>query len=161
MIIKFTETEISILDYIAHLRYRETSKKAKEQKQDLSKNSRDIVRHGVYTEYAAAKHINVFFDLNCDYRKFGADLVTWKGTKVDVKSTISSGGPINARKNSVSKPADIFICTEVDDANGEVKIIGYIERDELLQDANLHDIGNGPYYSLPQTYLKKLNGFKY
>lgn len=161
MIITLTNTEVAALDMIAHLRYIETSRVAKENIQTTAKTPREIVRHGVYSEYAVAKYLNVFFDMNCDVRKFGADLISARGTLIDVKSTTKEGGPLNATKNSVEKPADIFVCTEIDDDKNQVKIVGYVDRNDFLIDENLHDIGNGFYYCLPQTFLKKFNGFKY
>ena len=160
MIIEFTETEISILDYVAHLRYTKTKESGKEFIQS-NKNPRDIVRHGVYTEYAVAKYLNLFFDLNCNFRKFTEDLCTDLGTKIDVKSTEKEGGPLNATRNAIKKPADIFIHTEINDAENYVKIIGYVDRNELLQQNKINDIGNGNYYRIPQKYLKKINAYKH
>lgn len=157
--IKFTDTELSILDYVAHLRYTKTNEHGTEFIQS-SKNPRDIVRHGVYTEYAVAKYLNVFFDLNCDFRKFAEDLCTNLGTKIDVKSTEKEGGPLNATRNAIKKPADIFIHTEIDEEKKCVKIVGYIERDELLKRININDIGNGYYYRMSQALLKNVNAYQ-
>jgi hypothetical protein len=153
--ILFTKTELQILDYVATRRYIETSSKGKEMQQDTSRSPWQICLDGVYGEYAVGKHYNLFFDLNCDYRKFGADFVRTNGLKIDVKSTRTTGGPLNATKWSVKKPADTFILTEIYD--DFVNIIGWVDRVTFLKDDNIFDVGNGPFYSLPQKFLTPIN----
>ncbi len=145
---------------IAHLRYLETSKYGKEKKQSDKILPRDMVRQGVYTEYAVSKYLNVYFDLNCDYREFGPDLISSDGALIDVKSTKTKGGPLNAHKDTTDKPGDIFIATEIDE-NDVVTIIGFIERENFLTKENLRDVGKGFFYSVPQKVLKRFRGFQY
>lgn len=161
MNITFSNTEMIILDLMAHLRYLKTSENAAEQIQDYSLSPREIVRRGVYTEYAVSKYMNVFFDLNCDYRKFGADLISNLGSAIDVKSTTHKGGPLNAKSNATKKPGDIFICTEIND-NDVVTIVGFIDRESFLKQENIKQGKyKGFYYSVPQHVLKKFRGFQY
>lgn len=159
IVIQLTTTELQILDYVATRRYIETSSKGKEMQQDTSRSPWQLCLDGVYGEYAVGKHFNLFFDLNCNYRKFGPDFVRNDGTKIDVKSTRHIGGPINAAEWSINKPADIYILTEIYD--DKVAIIGWVDRDTFLVDSNKHQIGNNkPYYCLPQNYLTPLNETK-
>jgi hypothetical protein len=154
MIIDFTITELQILEFISSRRFEETSRHGKERIQS-SFDRFQIVLDGVYSEYAVSKALNLHFDLNCNYRKFDADLTSHKGSLIDVKSTRTEGGNLNAVAWSVKKPADIYILTEIYDAS--VKIVGWIDRDSFLSEDNIFDVGNGPFYSLPQKYLKAIN----
>jgi hypothetical protein len=106
------------------------------------------------SEYAVAKLLNVHFDFNCDFRKFGADRIGRSGKTIDVKSTRKQGGNLNAVKWSENKPAEIFILTEI--GLDFVNVVGFISREDFLIDANLTDIGNGAFYSVPRNKLKAI-----
>lgn len=153
--VDLTQTELQILDYVASRRFIETSKHGTDRKQDNTRSGWEIVLDGVYGEYAVAKSLNLLFDLNCDYRKFGADLVSKKGTLIDVKSTRWTDGPLNATGWSEDKPADIFILTEIYDSY--VLIKGYVDRETFLSKSNKRNGTNGEYFSLPQKFLKVIS----
>jgi len=120
-------------------------------KQDPRKDPVQIAIDGVMTEYAVAKFLNLHFDLNCNYRKFGADLISHTGLLIDVKSTETVGGNLNATKRSVDKPADAFVLTEIHSSH--VAIVGWIGRERFLCDENLKNVGNGVFYSIAQSKL--------
>ena len=103
------------------------------------------------TEYAVSKYLKLPFDLNCDFRKFGADLVTRKGKKIDVKCAKTIGGNLNAVAWSNTKPVDVFVLTELHTSC--VRLIGWIYREDFLVEENLVDIGNGHYYSVKPSQL--------
>ena len=144
-----TVTELDICIYIGKMRYSITSQQGTERKQDITQNSLQMSIDGVITEYAVAKTLNLNFDLNCDFRKFGADLVTADGRTIDVKSTYTVGGPLNAVGWSVEKPCDVFVLTEIHPSH--VRIVGWIGRGKFLRPENLKDVGRGEFYSVPQT----------
>ena len=154
MKIFFTVTEMQVLEFLASRRYEITSSRGKEM---IQSNQRpfQIVLDGVWGEYAVAKMLNLNFDLNCDYRKFEADLISSKGKTIDVKSTNKEGGNLNAVGLSRTKPADVFVLCQIH--HDHVNVIGWVDRNSFLVDDNIYDIGNGPFYSLPQ---KDLNEFK-
>jgi hypothetical protein len=156
MKIYLTITEMQVLEFVAGRRYEITSSRTTEMIQS-SKRPFQIVLDGVWGEYAVSKMLNLHFDLNCDYRKFEADLTSHKGNFIDVKSTTTEGGNLNAVGWSRTKPADIFILCEIH--HDHVDVIGWIDRHTFLVEDNIYDIGNGPFYSLPQKYLKPLNEF--
>ena len=150
-----SKTEIAICRYIGTMRYEITSKYGTDAQQDSSQKGIEMSIDGVISEYAVSKYMNLHFDLNCDYRKFGADLVSQKGSKIDVKCTKRHGGNLNAVAWSTNKPADIFILTEI---NGcDVNIIGWIDRATLIHPDNIANVGNGEFYSLPQSRLIPFN----
>ena len=151
MIVKLSDSEYRILGFIGAMRFQATSEQGLERKQS-GISSLSIVIDGVISEYAVAKHFNLNFDLNCDYRKFGVDLTSKLGKTIDVKSTRKLGGNLNAVSWSVNKPADIFILVELDFEY--INIVGRIDRIDFLKEENLTDVGNGPYYSITQDALK-------
>ena len=150
-----TVTELDICIYIGKKRHEITSQQGTERKQDETLNSLQMSIDGVITEYAVAKVLNLNFDLNCDFRKFGADLVLNDGRTIDVKSTYTAGGNLNAVKWSVEKPCDFFVLTEI--RASHVRIVGAIGRDHFLRPENLVDVGRGAFYSVPQSALKSFD----
>lgn len=153
-IIELSQTEVQIVEFIAALRFYETSSKGTERKQS-NLDSLQMGVDGVMSEYAVAKHHNIHFDMNCNYRKFDADLISNKGKKIDVKSTRREGGNLNAVGWSKDKPADIYVLTEIitDELNNKVKLVGWIEKELFLTPENIKDVGNGQFYSIPQNKL--------
>ena len=149
--VALTETEIAICTYIGEMRNHITSQHAQDRLQDKSQDGVLISVRGAITEYAVAKHLGLFFDLNCDFREFGADLVSKKGKSIDVKCAYRAGGNLNAVRWSDTKPVDLFILTEIE--GHTVRLIGYIKSKDFLVEENLADVGNGEFYSIPQTSL--------
>ena len=150
--VHLTESEIRICNYIGKYRNYITSQLGKERKQDQTQDGEQMSIRGVLTEYAVSKYLNLHFDLNCDFRKFGADLTTAKGKTIDVKCTSKDGGNLNAVVWSERKPCDVFVLTEI--RHSHVLIVGWISRDDFLNDHNKRDVGNGEFYSVPQSQLK-------
>lgn len=143
-------TEYRILRGIGKLRHEKTSEKTVENIQSL-KDPIEIAIQGVITEYAVAKFLNLNFDLDCDYRTFGADLIGHQGTLIEVKSTETVGGNLNAVKKSVSKPCDVFVLTEIHSTH--VAIVGWIQRERFLVEKNIRQGIRGLYYSVSQSEL--------
>lgn len=150
--VNLSQTEILLCQEIGKLRHQITSQHSPDMKQDKSQDSVQMSINGVFAEYAVAKSLNLHFDLNCDYRKFGADLVSHKGSTIDVKCTTKDGGNLNAVVWSNSKPADIFVLTELHYSH--VKIVGWIAKEDFLIEENIKDVGNGPFYCVAQSKLK-------
>lgn len=147
-----TVTELEICWFIGKKRYEITSQQGTERRQNKTQNALQMSIDGVITEYAVAKTLNLNFDLNCDFRKFGADLTLQDGRTLDVKSTYTAGGNLNAVKWSAEKPCDFFVLTEIRPSH--VRIVGSIGREKFLRPENLIDVGQGDFYSVPQSALK-------
>lgn len=150
--VHLTQSEVAICNYVGKYRNHITSQHGTERKQDQRQDGEQMSIRGVLTEYAVSKFLNLHFDLNCEFRKFGADLVTAKGKTVDVKCTTQEGGNLNAVLWSGQKPCDVFVLTEI--RHSHVLIVGWIGTDEFLRDHNKRDVGNGPFYSVPQSQLR-------
>lgn len=153
--VQFSQTEIALCQQIGKLRNEKTAQHATDRIQDKRQNSVDISINGVFAEYAVSKLLNLHFDLNCDYRNFGADLISHKGARIDVKCAIKEGGNLNAVLWSNGKPADIYILTELHYSH--IRVIGWIHKDKFITNENLRDVGNGPFYSIAQKYLTPFN----
>lgn len=153
--IKLTPSEISICNYVAKYRDYETSKNAKERIQSKKQNALELLTYGTIAEYAVAKYLNLNFDLNCEFRKFGADLTTHTGKTIDVKCSQTQGGNLNAVDWSANKPCDVFVLTEIHYSH--VALVGWIDRASFLTETNKRDVGNGPFYSVPQSKLIAFN----
>jgi len=149
--VPLTASEIMVCNYIGKLRNYVTSKHAQDRKQDKTQDGVQMSINGVLTEYAVSKYLKLPFDLNCDFRKFGADLVTRKGKKIDVKCASKIGGNLNAVVWSGTKPVDVFVLTELHTSC--VRVIGWIYRDDFLVEQHLIDVGNGAYYSVKPSQL--------
>jgi hypothetical protein len=147
----FTQTEYDICRYIGEMRYKITAQHVPDNRQDATQDPMQMCVDGVLTEYAVAKTLNLSFDLNCDFRQFGADLTTRDGKPLEVKSTKTVGGNLNAVKGSAEKPAAFFVLTEIHSSH--VRIVGWIGRERFLHPDNLKDIGRGSFYSVPQISL--------
>ena len=152
--IKLSESEMNICKYIGTMRNAITSAQGTEMKQDQSKDSLQMSIDGVITEYACAKDLNLHFNYDCTYRKFGADLISKNGKSVDVKST-KPGGNLNAVLWSVNKQTELYILTELSD--NIVRLVGWIDGSVFITDKNIKDVGNGSFYSLSRDRLHPFN----
>lgn len=154
-----TPSEIAICNFIGKYRHQVTSTQGTERRQDQRLDSLQMSIDGVVTEYAVAKALGLFFDMDCEFRKFGADLISRKGALIDVKSTKEPGGNLNAVGWSGNKPVDVFVLTEIRPTH--VRLVGWIDRETFLRDDNIRDVGNGPFYSLPQSLLRPFDEHLY
>jgi len=156
MKIVLSQTEIAICNMIGKLRHQITAEYKKDRKQDKTQDAVQMVINGVITEYAVSKALNLHFDLNCDYREqYPPDLISNKGFPVEVKCTSKPGGNLNAPKWSTYKPSAVFVLTEIHPSH--VQLVGWIYKEDFLIAKNLTDIGNGPFYSIPQSQLIPFN----
>jgi hypothetical protein len=147
-----SQTEFMVLNFVGKLRSQVTSSHGTDMLQDTTLNGLQISCDGVITEYAVAKYLNLHLDLNCDFREFGADLVSAKGARIDVKSTRTAGGNLNAVGWSNGKTADIFVLTEI--LASCVGIVGWIHRESFLRNENVvTPKGRKPYYSVSRDKL--------
>ena len=150
--VSLTKTEFAVIEYVGKLRSQITSERGTDMLQDVNMNGIQSSIDGVLTEYAVAKYLNLHLDLNCDFRAFGADLVSAKGATIDVKSTRAAGGNLNAVGWSTDKTADIFVLTEI--LPTCVGIVGWIHRDSFLRNENVvTPKGRKPYYSVSRDKL--------
>lgn len=151
-----TDTEHHICRMIGQIRNIQTSRLCAEQIQS-SLDPVLISEDGVIAEYIVAKHKKWFFDLNCDVRKFGADLIAPTGHKIDVKSTRRIGGDLNVRITHKDKNYDFYVLVELKEQSGI--IVGIAPRSVVINDENIgiSQITNEKYYRVPRAKLKPWN----
>jgi hypothetical protein len=150
MLIKLSPSEMRLCKLIGAMRYATTSDVCAEQIQS-DMNPLEIVVDGVIGEYCVSKHLNLHFSLDTDLREWGADLVTYQGKTVDVKSTRAKGGRLNATKSSDKKNYDIYILCELNDEGAD--IVGWVTRDSFLKPENIAMGKRGEYYAIDRSKL--------
>ena len=159
MIINLSKTEYQILNFIGALRFEATTRADLESNKGLDRkqstlNSLQMVIDGVISEYAVCKMMNVNFDLNCDYRNFGADLKTSNGLSIDVKCHRDIGKDFSAVLWSANKDAQIYVGVELNESYAN--IIGWIKKEDCLIPEHIRMGKNGTnYYSIPQSKFRK------
>jgi hypothetical protein len=153
--INLTDTEVEICKIIGNIRNIKTSALCAEQIQS-NKDPMQISVDGVLSEYIVAKHKSWFFDLNCEVRKFGADLIAPTGHKIDVKSTRKIAGDMNVRITHQHKDYDFYVLVELD-SNDNGTIVGIASRDVVIQDENkkVSGITGQEYYCVSRSKLKE------
>lgn len=154
--IALTDTEYYICKMIGQIRNAQTSKLCAEQIQS-NLDPVLISEDGVMSEYIIAKHKKWFFDLNCDVRKFGADLITPTGHRLDVKSTRRLDGDMNVRITHKDKNYDYYVLVELKQQSG--LIVGIAPRNVVIDDANIctSNITGEKYYRVKREKLKPWN----
>lgn len=152
--IGLTDSEVEICHMIGKIRHLKTSAQCAEQIQS-NLNPEQISIDGVLSEYMVAKYKGLFLDLNCEVRKFGADLIS-NGKKIDIKSTRKSGGDLNIRITHKDKDYDFYVLVELTEHDNGI-IVGYISRENAIKDENVVVNPNGnPYYKISRELLKPL-----
>ena len=112
-----------------------------------------IDRDGILAEMAFGKQFNLYPDLSVYPRKGGADLITHKGMKIDVKATRYKSGRLLIHIDKPVEEVDIYVLGIVD--GDDVDLVGYIKSAEAIQPQNLNDLGHGSGYVIEQNNLKK------
>jgi len=122
-------------------------------KQMGKQNPIEIDRDGILAEMAFGKQFNLYPDLSVYPRKGGADLITHKGMKIDVKATRYKSGRLLIHIDKPVEEVDIYVLGIVD--GDDVDLVGYIKSAEAIQPQNLNDLGHGSGYVIEQSDLKK------
>jgi hypothetical protein len=112
---------------------------------------------GVKGEYAFAKLFNTFPDLGLTPRSGSADGVLM-GISYDVKSTRYPEGKLIATKK-INPDVDMYVLAVVTEPD-KIDIKGYLLKEHFIKDTNIHNIGHGECYCVPQTALNKFKKVK-
>jgi hypothetical protein len=115
-----------------------------------NQSGHQIDEDGVIGEFAFCRHFNVFFDLGVSPRSGSFDCIL-KGKRVDIKTTRYKTGKLLAT-TKVNPDVDIYVLAILD--GYDITFAGWIEKEELISDKNLKDLGRGLGYSLEQSELK-------
>lgn len=107
---------------------------------------------GFIAEYAFAKCFNLFPDFGLSPRSGSFDGVTKKGNRYDIKSTKHENGNLLSTLK-VNPDIDLYILAHV--KNKSVHFVGWATKEELIQEANIKDLGHGKGYFLSRDKLRK------
>lgn len=112
----------------------------------------DTDEWGVVGEYAFCKMHNIFFDFSISPRSGSFDC-TYKGVRIDIKTTILPRGQLVARAKK-NPDVDVFALAIL--TGNVVSFPGFCKASDLYDEANLTDLKNGkePAYVVPQERLR-------
>lgn len=153
MIVNMTPSESAIALTLAVMRNTTARQNNVADKQMGKQNPIEIDRDGILAEMAFGKQFNLYPDLSVYPRKGGADLITHKGMKIDVKATRYKSGRLLIHIDKPVEEVDIYVLGIVD--GDDVDLVGYIKSAEAIQPQNLNDLGHGSGYVIKQSDLKK------
>jgi len=153
MIVNMTPSESAIALTLAVMRNTTARQNNVADKQMGKQNPIEIDRDGILAEMAFGKQFNLYPDLSVYPRKGGADLITHKGMKIDVKATRYKSGRLLIHIDKPVEEVDIYVLGIVD--GDDVDLVGYIKSAEAIQPQNLNDLGHGSGYVIEQSNLKK------
>jgi|TARA_R100001244_G_C5083096_1_gene114439 hypothetical protein len=107
---------------------------------------------GIGGEVACCKHFGVYPDTEIDlYDMPKYDLMTKKGSRVDVKTTKYKNGKLLATLNKKLDDCDIYVL--VVGQFPKYELIGWVEAEKLIKKENIADLGHGEGYVLDQDQL--------
>ena len=154
---KLGENEQKVCESVARMRYENARKKGFSQSQNVVKASshKDIDVDGVGSEMAAAKVLNVYYDIETNYSAHELPLhdLMYKGKTVDVKTTKYQRGRLIVMPHKVHDKCDIYLL--VVGSFPDYNVVGYAAHDQIIQEENWGDpFGRGkPAYFLDQHKL--------
>jgi len=109
---------------------------------------------GIVGEIAACRYFKVYPDTETNLTVLpGFDLMTWKGSRVDVKTTKYRSGKLLATLKKDAKACDIYVLVVGEFPSYE--LVGYATSGELIQEKNITDLGHGKGYALSQNDLRR------
>lgn len=154
IIVQLDKSEIALLMKIGEMRNSATSKHSPDMAQDKTQNGVQMSIQGTIGEYAVAKKMNLHFDINTAYRNFGADLVSHRKARIDVKSTTKKGGNMNAVGWTKPEDADVYILTEIEIP--VVTIVGWVRSADFINEDNMvYPPEKKPFYTISQDRLTR------
>ena len=152
MNISLNETEQRLVHHIAKLRY-EANRASQTSNAKIGSQSDAITDlEGFAAEVAWCKANNCYPDLSTDRGRPTFDAVMHDGTRVDIKATRHAQGKLLATRWKQAAGVDAY-CLLV----GKFpyyRQVGYMLAQELLQPANLVDLGYGLTYAAEQHRLR-------
>lgn len=152
MIVELNECEMELCHFIG-------KKRNSENKNNNVKNARvsnldddEINIQGFIAEFAFCKKFNLFPDFDISLRSGSFDGKTKNGKRYDIKSTKNKNGNLLATLKH-NKDVDIYVLAYVD--NNLVDLVGWIDKDEFINEKNIKNLGYKDTYFLHKDKLNK------
>jgi hypothetical protein len=117
-----------------------------------NQNGVDADIQGFMAEYAFAKIFNLFPDFGLSPRSGSYDGITKKGSRYDIKSTKHPNGNLLSTLK-INNDIDIYVLAFVE--NDTIEFIGWANKNELINENNVKDLGHGKGYFLSRNKLNK------
>jgi hypothetical protein len=106
----------------------------------------------IATECVVARKLGVQFDTSTYPRRTGCDLISPKGSKIEVKSSTNKDVPLRIKHYKKNEDVDIFVLVTGVFPHYEIK--GYAYPEQVFQDCYLRKAPDGNMlYELPQSEL--------
>jgi len=156
MIVKLTESEIKICEWLAKNRYASNRNGGVSDKKIGPQSCEETDLEGICGEFAFCKAVNLYPDMSISPRK-GGDDVLFNGKKIDIKTTKYKSGKLLARRSKSETPSDVYVLIVGQRPN--YNIVGWCSSADLIQDKNLIDLGYGKTYGLEQRVLRPIESF--
>jgi hypothetical protein len=156
MIVKLTESEIKICEWLAKNRYASNRNGGVSDKKIGPQSCEETDLEGICGEFAFCKAVNLYPDMSISPRK-GGDDVLLNGKKIDIKTTKYKSGKLLARRSKSETPSDVYVL--IVGVRPDYNIVGWCSSADLIQDKNLIDLGYGKTYGLEQRVLKPIESF--
>jgi hypothetical protein len=152
--IKLSDSEIKICEWLAKSRYKNNRKENIFDKKIGPQSCEITDLDGVFGEFAFCKAFNLYPDMSIEPRKGGFDLL-WNGYKIDIKTTRYKTGKLLATKDKKLEDSDIYVL--ITSSHNNFTIAGWCYCEELIKKSNLVDLGYGLTYCLPQEKLRDIS----
>lgn len=155
MVVTLTDEEVRIASFIGKQRRKSCRANEVKDRTVCKQDPIAIETDGFLAEIAFAKAFNLYPDFSISVRSGGADFVI-NGKTVDVKATRYTNGKLLATLNKATDPCDYYVLGVVQQDN-VVKLCGMVSKEELFLETNIHDLGYGGVYAIPQNKLNSLS----
>ena len=152
MKIELYKHELEICENIAKLRNQENEKNNIASAKRSKYTDEEINIIGFIAEFAFCKKFNLFPDFTIFSRSGSYDGKTKSGARYDIKATNKKNGNLVATIK-VNKDIDVYILAIVN--HTEVEFIGWINKDEFINEKNIKNLGYGDSYFLHRDKLNK------
>lgn len=153
MIVELNDTEMLICTQIAMMR-NQIARAAGVKDKLLWKdgNKLHIETIGVMAELAFCKWANIYPELDVKNQSGTTDVI-YQGWKCDIKATNRKDGRLMVSQWKKKESSDVYILGIID--GNSVDFAGYALTDDIMQEANLKDLGYGPTYCMDQDRLAR------
>lgn len=156
--ITLTESEQRICHWLAKMRHARNRATGTRDARIGPQSPEQTDLEGIGAEFAAAKMLNVYPDLDIDHRP-GFDVLTHHGDRVDVKATRYKNGKLVVARWKASGEVDCYLL--VIGTFPTYRIAGFVSSDEALAPHRRTNLGHGPTYAVPQSDLIAANQLAY
>lgn len=152
-----TRSEVRICEWLGEQRLVINQKRGIKDARIGPQSSLQIDIDGLKGEFAFAKMFNLWPDLQLGQRPLH-DVMSPLGG-IDIKTTRHKGGLLLATKKKQGMPADWYALMWLEN-DFTLHFVGASTADQLLDDANLRNLGYGESYALDQSELVQPEEFK-